>query len=834
MEQPSISSPNSSKGYHPTISQGPKSVVFSSFISAPVKQNDLIKLTVLRDEFYQDHITKKPEEVQKFVLSFTSKANKPEHGKAIACALLTLRDQKIFSLLFDFIFVQQKSQEFIPIVDTVWNTINDSVRKSFLFFSPNASRNTLSMLTFACDKNINFSKTGDLANFLTSSIDVGSITQNNLILVDYFIYHTQKFPQFWTKLEYITVFLIIKFLRFYQDTFLIKEEIPDRTKGISAQSSSTQIRSISASTSAIPTLNDSSSRSSMALIQKALSLASNYENFFPTFFNVAVNTNAISKYAFKEIERILYDPRTCQKMSTKFPLIYKSFTSIHENYIASFTNNSILQVMLPYYHLKEMLIYNNLPQKSDLDFPNFMKRNSKLVDFDLILSDAIRTYLQGIDYERTPTEHRISFIHNVLNRAIDKGVKLNSSLHSLVCDFFVVPADLNENPESQRKISLLVTPTIAIFEKPEMEKLSSTIVEMILVRLKQPDFMTTKTNSFRNLTRFLTEQKGINIIDCVMSFSHLNDTQKEEFRNFATYHDNNVIPTQIVEFSRTNQPLDSNNGLAAVQTANEKFLSLYAQNGNNWELSIPSIKKIFDALVPSSRKGIEVILDMIDIHAITPCMSSNLFDAQTVLKFVNERKLYSEFDEALQYTDTKFYCDALVGEISSNVHYSHYRPFLIICKSFRKNLEVLKNICDFSQMSLIAELADLPYLDVGHEAQLTFMTRIFSICSKWQNDSLSKLTVLLGGIIQTPQDLAEFSDAIVKSFDQLPQILLFFFQNMIVMRIDPFYNQLVNKLQQLKTPKAVEFCKEIIIKWNAKKTLNPQVSRPLLVPDIIL
>ena len=51
---------------------------------------------------------------------------------------------------------------------------------------------------------------------------------------------------------------------------------------------------------------------------------------------------------------------------------------------------------------------------------------------------------------------------------------------------------------------------------------------MILYRLKQPDFVTTKTNSFRNLLRYITEKREINIVDHVMTFQHLKENEKEE------------------------------------------------------------------------------------------------------------------------------------------------------------------------------------------------------------------------------------------------------------------------------------------------------------------
>lgn len=828
---------SSSKAYQPT-EQRKKSLVFSSFVNVISKQAELMKLTNMRDIFFQNHISVSHEKVKNFVIDCTNKASKPEDGKAIACAFLTLRDQNFIPLYFEYVFIQ-KSSEFSNIIEVIWSTINDNVRKSYHYFSPNASQNTLNLLTCVCEKNQYFNKIGDLTNFLISSIDAGCITQINLNLIEYFASHTRKFFQIWAKLDHVIVNLIIKFLRFYQDTYLIKltnaqEEPVESTKLTSVQGGTVPLRSISASTSSIPTLNSSGSRTNVLFFQKALNLATSYENYFPTFFNLGITTNTIAKCAFKEIDRILYDSRTYQHMNKKFPSIYKSLNMIHESFISCYTQNTILQVMLPYPHLKEMLLYNNsLNQKTEIDFPPFMKRATKLVDYDLVLSDSIRTYLQSIDYDRTSDDHRTSFICSALHHAIDKNVKLNSTLHALVSDFLFIPADLNENEESQNRICHLINPTLTIIMDPKFEKLASALIEMILYRLKQPDFVTTKTNSFRNLLRYITEKREINIVDHVMTFQHLKENEKEEFRNFASLQEINIIPQQVLEFSRKNLPIDSMNGMAAVQAANERILSFYSQNNNNWELALPNIKKVFDALVSSSRKGIEIILKNINIHASTPCMSYNFFDAQTLLKFVNDEKLYEDFDEALQYTEMKFYCEVLVQEISSN-EVSNYKQFLIQCKSFRKSIDVLKNICDYCKVSLVTELADLPYLEVSHEMQSNFIGRILSICSVWSNDSLSKLAILLNGFISTPQELNELSDVIVKLFEQLPSIIICFLQNLMMTRVDPLYAQLMNKISQSKTQKAIEFYKNIMNKWNTKKALNPQSSRPSLVPDMMI
>lgn len=835
MAQSPVSSPNSSSGYHPTLTQAPKSYVFSSLynLTCNVRETNFLSLLSCRDKLYENHIKIKPDKIQNFIFDCTMKATKPEDSRAILCALLTIRDQSILPLFFDFLFIQPKPHEFSIIIDNIYALLLDTARKYFQNFSSTSSNNILKILSLLSEsKNTNIQRIVDLSNIFISAIDSGSITSSNNSLIEYFMHHTRKFQQIWPKLDFVIPNLIIKFLRFYQDIFLINPKPTEKNNLTGVSIPSDQIRSISASTSSIPTFNDNSAKSKV-ILQKALSIGTSYENFLPTFFNIGLTNNTISKFGFKEIDRILHDPRTFQKMSTKFPSIYKQLNTIPENFICCFTEVRVTQLMLPYKHLKEMLNYNkSFTSKTELDYPLFLKRDD-LFDIDLILSDAIRTFLQNNDFIQNPYDIRFNFILNILYKGIEKGAKLSSSLHALVSDFFFVIGDLMDNPDNQKKTLLLVLPAINLIQSSKFDKLASSLIEMILMRLKQTDFSTTKINSVRLLFRFLNEKRGVNMIERVNMLKHLNDKLKDDFNNLLSYHDNNDIPSEIVNFTKKSLPLDSQNGISAIIAANEKFHSLYVQHGSKWGPAIPSIKKIFDSFVPSSRKGIETLLDMTDIHATTPCMSYNLHDAQILLKFVSDHQLYQDFDEALEYTDPKFYVDALVKEISSNIHPSRYSQFLISCRAFRKNVEVLKTICDFCPMSLIIELADLPYLDVGPEAQVNFLNRILSICSLWSNDSQTKLTVLLNGIISTPQQLMSISDVILKTFEQLPSVVVLFFQNMIMMRADQQYAHLMQKLNEMKSEKAQKFCCLVLGKWHSKNA-NTKISRTSLVPDVII
>ena len=103
------------------------------------KIQDLVRA---RDKFYLNHTTITPDRARDFVLSTTEKCASDESARAVACALLSLRDA---SLLEPFLVFVIKNR--IPFYDVVVEALCEAVRKYFENFTKEASENALDIFS---------------------------------------------------------------------------------------------------------------------------------------------------------------------------------------------------------------------------------------------------------------------------------------------------------------------------------------------------------------------------------------------------------------------------------------------------------------------------------------------------------------------------------------------------------------------------------------------------------------------------------------------------------------------------------------------------------------
>ncbi|OHS93139.1 hypothetical protein TRFO_40545 [Tritrichomonas foetus] len=778
-----------------------KSQVFTSLVILQNGQppNKIITYMLKqRDAFYENHFSIQAENANDYVKKITRQGSTKEHGAAIACALLTIRNQDFLEEFFDFVYSQCSG-----LIDCIALNLCDSVRKSFEVFSPSASSNTQNLFTCMCENDTYMPLVRGLSIPLISAIDNGCLTQQNFKLVQFFMNNFQNYQHVWGKLENAITFLTIKLLRFYQDVFVFSDQ----------------------------SFNESD-RTNLAFIQNMNSKCTNFGNSLVNLFQMGINTGSIAKYALKEVVRILYDPRTYHKMSNKYPHIYNMINLIPDN-SAFFTHISIIQVMLPYQKLCELIGYGQTYTKHDAPFPSVLTRyNSKLIDYDLILGDVIRTFLQSADYEKFTPEQRSECIFTLLQKGLEKGIKLNSALFALISDFFFFNPNLySSDKEYQKRINFLVMPAIFIIGDQRKSQIASEIIEILFTRLRHPDFGSAKRTSVRELLKYVQKRVNQKFFETIDKLPTLKDEVKKEFSAFIESRDNDIVPQKISAFSRSNTPLDTQAGTEIIKLAQEKISSLYMLNGQKWQPTLPNVLKIFDTLVPSSRKGIDLVLNLIDLHATVPCMGRNFNDATIMLKWIfPQRKIYRLFNEALEIVDLKFYGEALAHLLLNDQYEHDYKELLLDCPVLGRNSIIIKAICDYCPTSTILELADLPFFNLDKSSFLYILAN----CATWSNDSQIKLTNLLSGKFVAPSDFLFFSDFLVSELDNLPLIVFMYFQNILKMKVHVDFANILEKIQKSNAKRANEFCQPIRESWNSKKSTITPSTRPILSDEAMI
>lgn len=779
----------------------PRSEIFSSLVVKPQETADLYIRA--RDNLYKNHFIKKKEEASDFVTKITFEATGEDVGKGIACALITLRNSDFFLKFYDTIFSPASDTKRAGnIQGMVYMYLQHIVRKCFLDFSPTPIQNALLLQRYLCKiQSEPLPILTELTKLIIASIDTGTLNQLNHDLIRHFLKNIKSFPKIWPRLGICIPAILIKLLRSYQDTKVISKQF-------------NQNKSPQRKPNQIPLNQESSTLRNEDLIQKFTDIwsASNIQLINQFFEDVFCK---LDPRWLKEIVRILYDPRTYDnEMQAAFSPIYEKISKCEPSI---YPDSNLVQIMLPYAHLKELLNEINQNNNNSTIYPPFLKRNH-LYDVDLVLSDVFRCFLQNNDFDSL-VERRSSFIKRMIEIVMNNRVNPVSTLHSIISDFFCIK--INDLENAQKQILLMVDPGISLLKSTSKPSISSTIVEIMMVRLRQPDNYKYKRKSVRELFAFYRNTKEIDIPGLIMKIPSLSSEIKQQFDRFI-HSDDSDSDTDSSIPQTSNQP--SPEKFEAIRKANAQIRLLFDQSGGNWSKVLnPDIQKIFDRLIPYPRNDFEAALAF-DIHVVTFCMGNSKEDAEKFMDYIAQNKKYDQFNDALKYVDLANYGEILNNRIREKISHSTHE-FLLKCISFRANRSVLYNICEYCPMSIIIELAELPYLDLDPK------NLDIQLSTTMSNDGQSKFAYLISGRVTTPNDLEHITDGIVRNFDHLPSSLISVFQNMMMLKQHPSYSKLFAQINKLGTSKANEFCQIVSKAWREMQHPRTATNIESLLPS---
>ena len=755
----------------------------------PPKLQDLIRA---RDNFFLNSNSVPPDRAREFVLSTTSSCSSEENARGIACALLSLRDS---SFLQDFLlYVIQTRNQFYNVVT---EAVCEAVRKYFESFTKEASDNTFDIFSGLCHTNDTAFKT-HFAVSLISNYDTGFMSRSNLRMIGFFTKNVVAHSDMWCELEAANCLLVIKFLRFYQDTFILQDMQQ-------SQNLEKNLRDVLAS---------------------AQSLSSEFGPAFVGFFEKSLAN--VVKFCFREVVRILYDPRTHRRMQARFPAIYGLVNSVKENEIIDRTASNVIQVMLPYHKMCALLDFSRTFREEDSHGARTLfDRGPPLRDQDLILSDITRVFLNSPDYEGLKPDERYRCLTVAVKKAMGQRNAIpRSFIQALINDVLYTNVSYLGVRAYQTRTLFVVLPCFLYIR--EIAGLGNWIVDAIMTRIAQDDHKAFKRDSLREVVNFLRRSNIMpDIGDIMLSAPQLEPAKRQELANLLRPKETDVIPIALMNFHKSGGALDSPQAHEMIKLAGGIVQGQITQNHGNLLNAAPVILRVLDTLVPRDRAHLELVFDRVHPLACALFSSRRQDDARRYLEWAYANQETSAFQEA-GILKLSCFVDALRESVAEKTPL--WRYFVMECPIFRTRVGLLQAICDYCSISAVMDLAELPYLPGDNSGQI--FTQIFHECKNWSPDAQMRLTLFLSARLVGPSDFEVMGEEFVNTFEILPPVVRSFFLDTLVMTRCDATSKIYDALRKSGKDGSADFCQKIRDAWTAPKEPQRIVSRS--EPDVIV
>ena len=764
------------------------SQIFSEFVHGNVSSSTIKEAENLRDRFFEKHDTIAGKNAKEFIFKcldgshiekFKQEKGINALGISIFCGLFSLRDKELVT-----VFLKKITSS--PILNNIEIYLADCARKGAENFSKTSLENAFHIMN-VLNETKNFTLLESYAPPLISLMESGYVSKKNN-------YYFEKFMRLnmniWANVKFPPSFLFLKCLRFYQDLVSI-----------------------------------GSANQNDQLIVETKKLCLKYADTVLQLFKILIEKGHISRN-ITEVCRILFDPKTYNKMKKEFPKIYSLFNSNLQSYQQCFTNSLLPQVFLPY--SKYRLLSNILdPSKSKGIIEDLLSLNISLSDPDLILADIVRTIILISDFLKSES-NRCNALKRIIFKSHKKGINLKSTIFALTIDFFFT---LQQSNDFTQRMKTLISPVVSIFFDARMEEISTRILEQMLDEFTFP-FPPNKLKSLCDNLNFAKVHINENLFLAVQHLSISNVQMKQKLMELLGIKQNQEIPPELISFHNSDISLSSPEGIKMLNTISFHLNDILKSNGENWKNAMPSILKFLNSVLPNKRKNFEIIFSHLDLRAIIPYMSQNELDAMTILKWVSQNCQYSVFNEAIDYTNIRDFYEPFSKLISNDISQrDNYCNLLLNCPSLGASPFVIQSICESFPTSKIITLSNIFSSNTDYINIIGF---IFKSCKDWSDDSQTKLITLLSGFLLTPSDFHKISTNFINEFDHLPFIVIDFFKNCLQTRMHREFALFIEKIEQSKNRGAIEFCKEIRHKWSLIKHPLPKEDNDLLFDSMVI
>lgn len=701
------------------------------------------ELNEAKDSIFSNIKNLPPEQALNHIVDGLIKSGQPDKIKVrtIAFVLLSLRDQRMLEKFYDIVQGRFKHYKV-----SIGEELSHYTRRMYDDFLDEPTKNLLFMFVELCKaEDIQFLKS--LAMPIISSIDTGCYSDQNFRLYRFFAFNVKNFPQIWKSLLYEYVLLVIKFLRLYQDVSIISDMINQNNLLMKLD------------------------KMNADLYNHFEKLTINFAPDFVKFFQL--NTDLIFQSAYKEVVRILYDPRIIARMQARFPILYQ-LANTQTAY--QHTSGYINQVSLPYIRLCQMLQAN-----SDLqNYPKAIEHISSMlrrdrckpfVDIDTILSDCFRSYLNSIDYANQPTQVRSVFIQLALRAARDLGdVDFRSSILALIIDMLYINMEAAQlDKVYSNTLQILIYP-VAMLINPQ-EPLSLKIIQTLADIMHLNYSRDLKRNSIKFVFGLLPS-----IYEFIQQNPNIKDSTRNELISFLKSKEKDVIPPELKNFKSSNIPLGSPEGREIIMKSNKLIKKQLEKVQGDWKKIAPNIIKIRDSILTQERTGVEHLFDGIDPTASAIMMSLSAEDATIFLHWVALQNKYEVFNQNNIFK-MSFYAEALSNEIRDQTFF--YKPFLTDCTGFRSRQEVIKAICLYCPTSVVFDFSELPMFQPS-SGYIDFKN-LFEICQNWPPDAIENLVSLISPRFITPSDFHSIAEVFAAYYSRLPDSIVYFFLNSLML-----------------------------------------------------
>ncbi|EAY22248.1 hypothetical protein TVAG_094230 [Trichomonas vaginalis G3] len=727
-----------------------------------------------------------PNEItQQRLVSVVDKNNKdPSYTKFLVSIIASVRDQNILNYVLQVIFGGELNIYSQDVFNYISNSIYD---RSFNELTLDAVKNFRALYKFISSKDTQEYKAmqGKLLLNLVHSIDNGYFSEINLqnltFAVNEYKYHQYlQGPQFLL----LTSVLIIKLLRFFQDVILI---INNSKFSREPKSETLKIKHI------------------------AEDLFTKFSGFTVDLF--ANHANEIMNYIPKEVTRILYDPRSYQRMRFKLEEIYKIVEKLQYNEKKCRTEYQFNYYIISYKLYKHLFILftDYTKNKNDstilqgLDVEFYPK--CELYDIDLIASDIARNLSHNWTFSQDPFqivafERLIHLKLDTLYRSFDKSDKspvvvanntYESYFNAIFTDILYCEPVIGTTINDLRHYFM---PLGFFFMN---EQLQAKFADIIGQRLLNGDFQSFKRRSLGILTQLYEKT-----MDPPNSFrnrlkaiprNQINEKLLRELLSASTVLETRRIPDNIINYNKNGGTLNSAEGFMVMQTANEVLQAAIEEIKQEKKVSPNNgntIVAVINGICGSTVESIKILMDKIQFEASFYYAVKFDIATQPFLIWIMRNNLYEEINNNsfIANENPKVLETALVPIIKENIH--PWMRLVTKCNFFATNAKILETVCFFASVGVVQDMIDL---DTTFDVVDLLIT---SGKQNWHPDAKFNILSLLRTQFLTPPDFINHFSFFEQYFTQIPQFAMTFFENQIkLMGVTDQIMEFVKKLHSI-------------------------------------